>query len=301
MRALPTCVLTATLSLGSPGLAAQTINYTYDPAGRLVRVEYSGGRSTAYTYDAAGNLLKRETTGGAPVLASVSSASLAAGAPLAPESIAAGFGPGLASEVAVAPGLPLPVELAGTRLEVTDSQGTARPAPLFFVSPTQINYLVPAGTALGRATVRVTSAAGGTVSGVIEIARVSPGIYAANARGSGVAAAFFLRVAADGSRSQDLLFNPNTAASVPIDLGPEGDQVFLLLFGTGIRGFTTQVTATVGGATVPVLGAVPQGQFPGQDQINIGPLPRSLAGRGEVEILITADGRRANVVTVSVR
>ena len=148
---------------------------------------------------------------------------------------------------------------------------------------------------------KVTSGAGGTVQGVLEIERVAPSLYAANAQGTGVAAAFFLRVAAGGSRAQNLIFNPATGASVPIDLGPEGDQVFLLLFGTGVRGFTSQVTAIVGGESVPVLGAVPQGEFVGLDQINIGPLPRSLAGRGEVNILLTADGKPANTVTVNVR
>ena len=115
-----------------------------------------------------------------------------------------------------------------------------------------------------------------------------------------MAAASFLRVAADDTRTQELIFDPNTRASVPIDLGREGDQVFLLLFGSGVRGFTSQVAATVGGESVPVLGAVPQGQFVGLDQINNGPLPRSLAGRGEVNIVLTADGKPANTVTVNV-
>ena len=58
---------------------------------------------------------------------------------------------------------------------------------------------------------------------------------------------------------------------------------------------------TVGGEEVPVLGAVPQGEYVGLDQINIGPLPRSLAGRGEVNILLTTDGKPANTVTLNVR
>ena len=74
-----------------------------------------------------------------------------------------------------------------------------------------------------------------------------------------------------------------------------------MLFGTGIRGFTSQVSATVGGENVAVLGAVPQGEFVGLDQVNIGPLPRTLIGRGEVPIDLTADGQAANTVTVNVR
>jgi len=38
-------------------LAAQTVNYTYDAAGRLTGVSYPNGTAITYTYDAAGNLL----------------------------------------------------------------------------------------------------------------------------------------------------------------------------------------------------------------------------------------------------
>ena len=134
---------------------------------------------------------------------------------------------------------------------------------------------------------------------------MAPALFSANADGRGVAAAFALHVAADGARTQELLYQcGSTAGSCvgkPIDLGPEGDQVFLLLFGTGIRNLTTPATAKVGGVTVPVLGAVPQGQFPGLDQVNIGPLPRTLVGKGSVEIELTIDTVQANFVKVNIR
>lgn len=41
---------------------ADTVNYTYDAAGRLIRADYGSGTSIAYTYDAAGNLLSRMVT-----------------------------------------------------------------------------------------------------------------------------------------------------------------------------------------------------------------------------------------------
>ena len=247
-------------------------------------------------YDAFVAKVSRETS-----FASVSSASFEPNAALAAEVIAAGFGIGLAPGVAVATEVPLPTELLGTRVEVTDSDGNSRASPLFFVSPGQINYLIPQGTAVGTATLRVVSGTGGEIPGVLQIERVAPSLYAANAQGTGVAAASYLRVEADGTRTQPLIFDPNTGASVPIDLGPEGDEIFLLLFGTGIRGFTSQVTATVGEENVKVLGAVPSPEFVGLDQVNIGPLPRSLAGRGEVNIVLTADGKQANTVTVNIR
>ena len=276
---------------------AQSVNYTYDEAGRLTRVDYSDGKSISYAYDLAGNLLRRELTAELG-FTSVSAASFAAGEPLAAEMIASGFGVGLASDVEIATEVPLPTDLLGTKVEVTDSQGATRAASLFFVSPNQINYLIPPGTTLGAAQVKVASGAGGTITGAMQIARVAPSLFTANSQGTGVAAAAFLRVAGDGTRTQALVFDPKTRGAVPIDLGSEGDQVFLLLFGTGFRGFTQAVTAAVAGQSVRVLGAVPQGEFVGLDQVNIGPIPRSLIGAVEVEIILTVDGIPTKAVMV---
>jgi len=57
----------------------------------------------------------------------------------------------------------------------------------------------------------------------------------------------------------------------------------------------------VGGQAVGVAGPVPAPGFPGVDQVNLGPLPRSLAGAGEVAIVLTVDGVRANEVTVAIQ
>ncbi len=40
-------------------LAAESVSYSYDSAGRLRRISYSSGKSIVYTYDASGNLLSR--------------------------------------------------------------------------------------------------------------------------------------------------------------------------------------------------------------------------------------------------
>jgi uncharacterized protein (TIGR03437 family) len=87
--------------------------------------------------------------------------------------------------------------------------------------------------------------------------------------------------------------------AVPIDLGIEGDQVFLLMFGSGIRyrGALGAITATIGGVAAEVLFAGAQGDFPGLDQINLR-VPKTLAGRGEVNIVLTVEGKQANAVTV---
>jgi hypothetical protein len=89
------------------------------------------------------NLQVVNATGGN--LTSVSAASFASG-PIAPDSIVAAFGTGLPSATDAATTVPLPTSVGKTRVVVWDSTGTERDAALFFVSPTQINYLMPAGT-----------------------------------------------------------------------------------------------------------------------------------------------------------
>jgi len=85
------------------------------------------------------------------------------------------------------------------------------------------------------------------------------------------------------------------------DIGTGSDQLYISLFGTGMRGFTQKVSATIGGVNVNVAGPVAQGQYAGLDQVNLGPLPRSLAGKGELDVVLTVDGKQANVVTVRIR
>ncbi len=85
-------------------------------------------------------------------------------------------------------------------------------------------------------------------------------------------------------------------------IGPEVDQVFLILFGTGFRGRSEveAVTATIGDEEAEVLFASGLAGFAGLDQANVR-LPRSLAGKGEVSIQFNVEDRLANVVTVTVK
>ena len=214
--------------------------------------------------------------------------------PVAADSIGTAFGQGLARGMASATSSPLPTVLGGTSLQIIDSAGQEWLGGLVFTIETQLNFYIPAGLAPGEATVNVLLDGEIVATGTVEIRPVAPGVFFVGQR---TAAAFFLRVNADSSREQRVVFTA-TLAPAAIDLGSEGTQVFLLLFGTGIRAFGQSVTATVGGVPVPVLGAVPHGVFVGLDQINIGPIPRSLIGRGDVEVVITVDGIPSNPVIV---
>ncbi|MGH9839447.1 MAG: SBBP repeat-containing protein [Blastocatellia bacterium] len=226
-------------------------------------------------------------------VASVSAASFL-GPQLAPESLAVGF---------------LDAFGAGSdklKVVVRDSAGTERDAAVLFSGFGQVNFLIPTGTADGDATVKVTSGGAAIATGKIQIASVAPGVFTANANGRGVAAAVVQRVRADGSQAFEMLArfdqSQNRWVATPIDLGPESDQVFIALFGTGwrFRSSESAVRVTIGGVEVPLLYAGLQPTLTGVDQINVR-LPRSLAGKGEVDVVVTVDGKMANTANVNIK
>jgi len=55
----------------------------------------------------------------------------------------------------------------------------------------------------------------------------------------------------------------------------------------------------LGGVTATPLFAGPQGEFVGLDQINL-QIPANLTGRGQVEGVITVNGRAANIIQLRV-
>lgn len=226
--------------------------------------------------------------------------------PVAAESLVTAFGRNLATTTLQAPSNPLPRALGGTFVRLRDSAGNERDAPLFFVSPTQVNFQIAPGIQIGLVTATITSANGDVSLGTFNVEPVAPGLFSASGTGRGLAAAVIFRRRANGQESFEPVARFDAAAGefvpVPIELGPAGDQVFLLLFGTGIR-FRSSLGAVgfnIGGLTGTPSYAGVQGDFVGLDQVNI-PLPRSLAGRGAVNVSLTVDGRTSNTVTVNIR
>ncbi len=240
-------------------------------------------------------------------ISTVSAASFLRDGPLAPASIAAGFGEGLADAVQVAPPEgPLPESIAGVSVKVKDSAGVERLAPLWFISPTQINYYIADGAALGPASVSVLYDSQTVATGTVSIERVAPALFGMNADGQGVPAALAVFVNTDGTRTWQYVFNSGCQVGAcrpePIDLGLATDRVVLELYGTGIRGRTSReaVSAKIGGVDAPVEYAGPVEGLVGLDQVNVR-VPRSLAGRGEVDIALTVDGKPANPMRISIK
>lgn len=218
---------------------------------------------------------------------------------IAPGSIASAYGLDLTNQTQSAGSLPLPTTLAGITLQVTDGLGEVNTAGLIFASPAQINFVVPAATAAGTATVRVMSGSSVVSVGQAQVQPTAPGLFAMNQ--AGVAAALALRtIAPSGPQTVFPTFecSQGTCSNVPLNLGVD-TPLYLELFGTGISG-SSNVTVTINGQAALVLFAGPQAQFPGLDQVNV-PLDLSLRGAGVVPVVVMVDGQRSNTVFIDVQ
>ncbi len=233
----------------------------------------------------------------------VSAASFWRYQPVAPDSIISIFGTGLAASQEQATALPLPTTLGGSSVSITDAAGAQHAAELFAALPGQINAHVPAGLPAGPAILTVTTAGGRTISGPLTLAPIAPGLFSANANGSGVAAAQLVLAHSDGSQamvSTAQCDSSGVCTAVPLDLGSAGDQAALVLYGTGVRNSPlASVSVSVSGMPLTPFYAGPTSMV-GLDQVNVY-LPRSLAGSGNVNVTVTAGGVTSNAVELNFR
>lgn len=223
-----------------------------------------------------------------PVMA-VSSASLAS--PLAPGSLASLFGSGLASRTESADPVSPPSTLGGISVRVVENSGVARLAPLLYVSPSQINFELPAGTAPGNVSLEIVNAPAQAAQATVKVDRIAPGLFAYE---DNTAAAYALRLEPNGQ--QTVLSVRNT---VVLDDSP----VYLVLYATGIRNRSSNanVRCTIGGISVPVDYSGPEGSgIPGLDQVNLRLTP-ALKGLGLADLVLTVDGVAANPVSIDIR
>jgi uncharacterized protein (TIGR03437 family) len=177
------------------------------------------------------------------------------------------------------------------------------PVGFFFVSTAQINLLIPANVQDGIATIVVTNFDGSTRSGTFNVVRSAPGLFSARANGQGVAAAVtttdgvnFLSVSNPDGTERDVSAGTTQAPNI------------LVLYGTGLRytpaqnpgdgnGVAEAVTVTLQGVPAQVAYAGLAPGLEGADQLNI-VIPPEMAGLGSVNIVVTANNRSSNAVTV---
>jgi uncharacterized protein (TIGR03437 family) len=224
-----------------------------------------------------------------PTVSTVSAASYTAD--VAPDSIASAFGSGLASGAYSAGGVPLPKSLGGTAVTIN---GLA--VDLLYVSPTQINYVLPSGLGAGAANLEVRLNGTLVGQGTVTVSNVAPSLFTFTADGKGVPAGFSTF---DG-RTLTPLANSNGSPRV-IDPGTAQRPNYLMLFGTGWRrrSSLSNVQVRIGGILCQIDYAAAQGGYVGLDQLNL-IVPTGARGSGEVNLVLTVDGKPANTVRVNI-
>jgi uncharacterized protein (TIGR03437 family) len=278
------------------------------PSQAINRVTLTAVGATA---TAAGDTTNIVASASAATVTTVSAASGAA--PAAPDSVVSLYAANIDTAVFAAtagPPAPLPTTLGGVSATITDSSGTTTPIGLIVVTPSQVNAVLPAGLQTGEATVNLMSSSGAQITGAVTLVTVAPSLFTADESGGGIAAAQVVIAHKDGGQTfigAIASCNSGGCTPTPINLGSSTDQAVLELFGTGIRGAggASNVTVAVGNTqgTVQYAGAQGAGapsSFYGLDQVNV-LLPRSLAGSGTVNVVLTAGGQTANTVTMDIQ
>lgn len=217
--------------------------------------------------------------------------------------LATATGAGLSVQTAAAESSPWPTTLGGVTVQVQDSGSVTRPAGILYVSPTQVNFQIPAGTALGAAAITIDN--GSTrLNTIVQVQPAAPALFSVN--GDGVAAATAVRISLSGGGQFAIpVFQcGDTAASCqPVALDPGLDTpVYLSFYGTGIRNRADleSVRVKIGAVDVIPTYAGPQDQFAGLDQVNV-PLVLSLRGAGTVNVTVAVNGVTSNPVKISVQ
>jgi uncharacterized protein (TIGR03437 family) len=221
-------------------------------------------------------------TSGPPAFRVVSSASFAPG-PVAADSFVSAIGTNL------------PAWIGGLSIMVTDAVGVSRQATVLYASATQVNFIMPAGSSAGVATVSMAG-----LSTQVQIVPVKAGLFTLNA--NGLAAAYAVRVDAAGNQTTEPVYvvQGGKVIASPINLGAATDQIYLALFGTGFDNLSAgDVSVQVGGQSAMVSYCGPQG-LAGLDQINV-LLPRQLAGSGDSAVVVSVGGFASNVVRVTIQ
>jgi uncharacterized protein (TIGR03437 family) len=291
--------------------------YSYDAAGRLVTIIYSNGSTISYTYDKAGNILSRSVPGASgPVINSGGTVSAAANAPATAGGIASLYGTNLATGTFVATTLPLTTTLdpaANTAVNVSSGGAVSRgpiAAPLFFVSPNQINFQMPWGF-LGQSQVSLTVTTFGVISApvIVNLANPSPSIFSINQQGTGQGAIQIANTTTLAAPSGSI---PGAQAQ------PAVAGNFLTIYCTGLGDVSNRPadgvassssplaqtllkpTVTIGGvnATVSFSGLTPG--FVSLYQVNV-QVPAGVPSGNAVPVIVTTGGAASNTVTIAVQ
>jgi len=317
---LPVTGATATAVVGQSSIGGTTANWDSPdglttPEGLYAPVGvYIDRQDTLYVAD-AGNSRVVHFLKPANV---VSAATYLASVPVAGGSLAAFFGNGLVAtgtnvqSTSSASGAPWPTSMLNRQIVVNDQITSA----IYYMSPTQINFQVPALSPTGsnRVAVRLTDTGELVAGGTLLVAASSPGIFTMTQNGAGQAAALNQDYRVNGTS------NPIAKGSVLILYGTGQGQVSPLV-ADGVAAPTSPLSNTVAVPTsdgkacvttqpsmcvaigssfgvVQYSGLAPG--YVGLWQINV-VVPSDVTSGSAVPVRVVINGSLSNTVTVAVQ
>jgi uncharacterized protein (TIGR03437 family) len=266
----------------SSGVAPSTLSLSLNPAG-LVPGSYteavnvlSGSSATAISIGLTVSIKTGPTITPGGMFNGASFAQS-----VAPGSLMSIFGTNLAPVTTSASSVPLPTSLAGVNVTLNGV-----PAPLYFVSPTQLNVQVPFEIVPVLANVTVT-VNGQSDSEPAQIASVAPGIFTDGRRivpfpSGSPGDVLILYITGQGAVSPAVPTGAGPAADSTVDQLPRPIQ---------------QVSVTIGGVSAPVLFAgIPPGLV-GVTQVNF-QVPQVPPGDQPVVVTVGNQASRSATFTV---
>jgi uncharacterized protein (TIGR03437 family) len=167
-----------------------------------------------------------------------------------------------------------PTNISGTTVTVN-----GQPAQIFFVSPTEVHFHVPAATLLGTAEVVITNSEGFQSRGNVTTFHAAPAIFTFSGDGTG----------------EGVVLNADTLQSGPFD--PSSGDLRLIIFSTGVR-HGSQITAVAGGRSLDFESLNGSSNMPGMDEVHAH-VSADLRGAGTVDLVLRVDGRDSNPVSIT--
>lgn len=230
--------------------------------------------------------------------------SASGGIDLARNGFAIAYGPVMAERDSVTQTNPLPYALGGVGVEVTDSRGVTRPARLFWASAGwgQINFVVPAESALGLARMTIVRRDGSRTHARITIADTAPGFWTGvSCRGPAEGEA--IQTFADGRTVHAALSSCDKAygdcRTLPVPLA-DGAKTVLRLHASGFRYASSadRIEVRIAGKRMHVL-SYGASDYPGTDVVTV-EVPAGMRDIGETDLMCHINGRVSNAVRIRI-
>jgi uncharacterized protein (TIGR03437 family) len=284
-------------SLNGSGVATLTLNGTQLAVGaNAISAQYNGDTNFEGSTASTSVTATASSATGPPSVASLGNAASYTQS-FAPGGILSVFGIQLAPAgvAAGAPVVPLPTMMAGTTVTIDNI-----PAPLYYVSPTQLNIQIPYGVATSAAATLRVNNNGESVFFNLNLIAAAPAIFSTNAQGTGQGA--ILNTAYQLVDSS----HPATAGSTYL-------QIYCMGLGTvsnqPVSGAASPVSplaqtaitpqVTIGGVPVTPIFSGLAPYYVGLYQVNV-LVPASVTAGSAVPVTLTLNGATSNTVTIAV-